>query len=285
MLFAYLAYGPRTDIQIQLKYSLFVLLRYVPSARDNVVLFTDAPHRYRGWPVKVVPLEEVTGLRRREINYHFILKPLVLMRALRIWRVPTLLLDADTYVTDGFEFDIHWKLRSGVMLNSFECNDPYPDLYGFRADLPHSGTYMYNPCVARMYNSGVIGVGPDAAPMLEDAVSLIEALVAYPYRAHTIEQFAVSEMLRLSGVKIHECSRYLVHYHRRSMKRYITTKIERLLPEDLDDFDIPRLVTVNAFEKFLHDMRNSLEKRGVSIRARDRRDANLATDPASRSLS
>ena len=260
-LFVYLAYGAGTDVPVQLKYSVFTLLRHVPGARDRIVLYTDAPQKYSGWPVRIQSLAEVVTSYGRDTGYHFILKPLVLQDALRRFGSDVLFLDADTYVKDGFESDIFWKLKSGAILNEFEKNNPFPELADLRIRLPHGREYAYDAQLSHMYNSGVIGLNRDAEPVLADSVAIIEALLERQIGRHTIEQFALSEMLRIRGVKIHECDHYLFHYHRQSVKRYVTMKIRKLLPADWDDFDIRGRLSLNALEKRLFDTQHSLEKR------------------------
>ncbi len=262
-LFLYLAFGSRPDIPVQLKYSLFTLIQHVPSARGHIVLYTDAPHRFRHWPVELIELNRITEAHGKEITYPFLLKPLAVRHALATFGRPVLCLDTDTWVRPGFEADVFWKLESGAILNAFEKWNPYPALSGWCARLPHLGRYAYDPDRSWMYNSGLIGLKPDALRLLDDAIALIEALVDQRLGTHTLEQFAISEALRLYGVKVRECRRYVVHYHRRSLKRYVTSKLARIMPTDWDDFDIEAPPVLNGLEKRAHDLRHSLTKQRI----------------------
>jgi hypothetical protein len=259
--FVYLAYGARADLPLQLKYSLITLLREVPSARDRVVLYTDAPATYAGWPLRALALDDVVSGYGREIGYHFIRKPLCVLDALRRFGSAVVFLDTDTYMTEGFAADLFGKLERGAVLNAFERVNPYPHLEGFRMTLPHAGTYAYDPQASVMYNSGIIGVPETAAPMLEDTIALIEALTQQNMPDHTAEQFALSEVLRMSGTPIHECRRCFHHYHRQSVKRYVTMKIAKLLPKDPNDFSVRGRLRLNPFEKRIYDLRRSLRRR------------------------
>ena len=83
-------------------------------------------------------------------------------------------------------------------MNSFEKKNPFPPLSGFRCRLPHLGDYRYDAAASVMYNSGLIGMRPEHAPVLDDTLAMIDALIGRAKKFPAIEQFALSEVLRLN---------------------------------------------------------------------------------------
>ena len=60
-----------------------------------------------------------------------------------------------------------------------------------------------------MFNSGLIGVSPVHVPLLEDTLAFIDALIGRARKFPTIEQFALSEVARLSQTPIAEVRGHL----------------------------------------------------------------------------
>ncbi|HZC16026.1 MAG TPA: hypothetical protein VE309_04625 [Caulobacteraceae bacterium] len=216
---------------------------------------------YEGWPVQVVDLTQAARGHDGVLDYRHLYKPLAVLDALRVFHRPIIFLDCDTYVRSGFETDILQKLGGGAVLNLFERDNPYPEIDGVTVALPHLGLYRYSSTLSRMYNSGVIGVHADATPLFEDVVALIEGLRAAGVLHNNVEQFALSELLRLNAIPISECHETIVHYWKASHRRYVTAQLEQVLPSDWNDFQLRRSLRLNAFGKTLHDLRHSLRKR------------------------
>ena len=119
-------------------------------------------------------------------------------------------------------------------MNAFVRADPYPDFGPFETELPHLGRYVFDRQKSRMYNSGLIAARADHAPLLEDALVLIERLWAGGLKRHDIEQFAVSECFRLSGVPVAAIDREFEHYYPRWSKRYMRRRLrERSAGEEI----------------------------------------------------
>lgn len=258
MKYIYLIHGTRPDIALQLKYSIIALMRCVPDSRGNIVLYTDMPQRYQHWPVQVIALDAATSQYTKPITYHFIYKLLALRHAQNHYNAATIFFDADTFATPGLDADLAGKIDTGAILNAREMSNPFAQLVGYMAALPHAGTYRYDPEQSVMFNSGVIGLPPGHGAAIEDAIALTDALLTQNLKTHTEEQFAMSEALRLHGIAVHQCQRYLVHYHRRSVKRYVTWKLARILPAEWDDFDLTRPLRRNGLEKYVFDLRHDL---------------------------
>ena len=120
-------------------------------------------------------------------------------------------------------------------MDAFEEYDPYPELAGFRADLPHAGRYGYDPVHSVMYNSGLVATRPARhLAAIEDAVVLIDAMLDAGNRSFKIEQISFSESFRLHEAPLAEMRPLFQHYFRRSTKRYMHWRIDRWLKRSPD---------------------------------------------------
>lgn len=105
--------------------------------------------------------------------------------------------------------------------------NPFPELAGLEFPLPSGRTHRYDPKTSVMYNSGVIGVRPEHAPVIADSIAIIDAIRPLTRRAKDHEQFAINEALRVHGVGIGVTHWVLKHYCSRSQKHYMNWRFER----------------------------------------------------------
>jgi hypothetical protein len=219
--FVYIDYGSSPEIGLELRYSLATLLAEAPAA--EVVIYTDKPDVYGKLHPAVTPRplgEDLARWTRRGAFNHRI-KLCALADALQARGGQCVLLDTDSYVSPGFAAKLAAASAAGPVMDHFERRDPFPEWTGFTAELP-GGRYVYDPRVATMYNSGLVGVraGRDDAA-LADAVALCDALYDSGQRIFLLEQFAFSETLRRTGLPVGEMAPTFQHYFRRSLKRYL----------------------------------------------------------------
>lgn len=230
--FIYLEFGGDVMYRRELKYSASTLLAEIPEASANIVLYTDAPEAYEHNPhVEVVDI----SARLPEIikTYMFRAKAWVLLETLRRYGRPCVFLDTDTFVRPGFAQALRQKMARGGVMNAFLRRNPFPSLAGFETTLPHAGAYRYDPAQALMYNSGLIAVQVEHAPIIEDALFLMDQV--HPLTcdfAHDQEQFSINEAFRVHGVPLECIDVELVHYCSRWWKRYMRWRLQR--EPDLD---------------------------------------------------
>src|ERR1700733_1686159 len=105
-------------------------------------------------------------------------------------------------------------------MNAFVRFDPYPDFPPFETELPLLGHYVLDRAKSVMHNSGLVAACPEHAPLLDEAIVLIERLWSVAPRRHDFEQFAIGECFRLGGVPIQYINRNFEHYYQRWSKRY-----------------------------------------------------------------
>ncbi len=221
--FLYLQVGSNPNYQIELRYSISTLLAEMPEATGNIIIYTDSPLSYAsdGHNVSTCDvtstIEEMTNGRK----YFYRAKPCVVLHALRTNGCPCVFIDTDTFVKRGFARALKSKLLRGAVMDSYLRRNPFPECAGLQFVLPSGATYRYDPETSVMYNSGVIGVGPEHAAAIEDSIAIIDAIRPLSARAKDQEQYAINEALRLHGIHISTTNTVLKHYWSRWQKRYM----------------------------------------------------------------
>ena len=245
--YLYLDYGGRPQYRRELKYSLISLRQDAPDAL--VAVYTDAPEVYGRWPVAVVDIREQLGAWSGGGFYHHRIKPAVVLDALRRFEGPVCFVDSDSIIGTGFDAEVRAKLapqeiwsvtKTAVVMNRFELFNPFPPLKGFRTVLPHLGAYRYDVAHSWMFNSGLIGVSPGHEPILEDTLAMIDALIGRAKKFNTIEQFALSEAVRLRQIPVAEVRDTFRHYWQGRRRIYMANEIEKALSPDWDDLTPPK---------------------------------------------
>ncbi|MGO9545984.1 MAG: hypothetical protein ACLPPF_14485 [Rhodomicrobium sp.] len=229
--FIYLEFGSKKKYQTELRYSISTLLAEMPGAAGNIVVYTDCPAAYAADSpaIETCDVSQTMGEMTNHGPYHFRAKPCVVLHALRTYGCPCVFLDTDTYVRRGFARAIRSKLERGAVMDCYLRRHPFPENTGFETVLPSGIAYRYDPETAVMYNSGVIGVRPEHAAAIEDAIALIDGILPLSCkRTHDQEQFAVNEALRIHGFSIGTIHWTLKHYCSRWQKRYMHWRFERM---------------------------------------------------------
>ncbi len=243
--YLYLDYGGLPKYRRELKYSLISLrLALGGRAGEGIVVYTDSPDLYAGWPVAVVDIAGRVPEWSGGGVYPHRIKPAVALDALRRFSAPVCLLDSDSIVRPGFPEEVADKMtprevfstvKTSVVMNGFELMNPFPPLKGFRTVLPHLGAYRYDTAQSWMFNSGLIGVSPGHEALLEDTLAFIDALIGRAKKFPTIEQFALSEVCRLSQTPVAEVKDTFLHYWQGRRRIYMANEIEKSLSPDWND--------------------------------------------------
>jgi hypothetical protein len=247
--YLYLDYGGLPKYRRELKYSLISLRQALAGAPDaKIAVYTDAPGVYANWPVGVVDIAGHVAAWSGGRLYHHRIKPDVVLDALGRFAGPVCFVDSDSIVQPGFHAEVSAKLapvenwsvtKTAVVMNRFELRNPFPALKGFRTRLPHLGSYRYDIENSWMFNSGLIGVTPAHAPLLEDTLAFIDALIGRARKFPTLEQFALSEVVRLNQIPVSEVRDSFVHYWQGRRRIYMAHRIEKALSPDWDDLTPP----------------------------------------------
>jgi hypothetical protein len=237
--YLYLDYGGKPQYRAELKYSLISLRAERDAARSRIVVATDAPEIYRNWPVEVLDIaSQIREWSGGGLYFHRI-KPALVRSALDRLGEAVLFLDSDSIIQPGFHAEVEEMLAAHVVVNRFEKLNPIPPLKGFRMELPHLGPYRYDPARSCMYNSGLIGMKPEHRPLLDDALAMIDTLIGRAKKFPSIEQFALSEVLRLSATPVAEIHETFLHYWQGRRRIYMANQIAKSLSPDWDDLTPP----------------------------------------------
>ena len=243
--YLYLDYGGRARYRRELKYSLISLRAELPSDA-RIVIYTDAPAVYSNWPVTAVDIADRIAPWSGGGLYHHRIKPAAVADALDRFGAPVLFLDSDSIIRPGFHAEAAEKMKAAVVMNRIEKTNPFPPLAGFRTRLPHLGAYHYDKAKSWMVNSGLIGMRPEHRPLLDDTLAMIDALIGRAHKFPTVEQFALSEVLRLSGTPVAEIHGTFLHYWQGRRRVYMANRIAKTLSPDWDDLSPPkRWATMN----------------------------------------
>jgi hypothetical protein len=245
--YIYLEFGGISVARRELKYSINSLLAEVPDSASNIVIYTDTPATYAADAHIVETIDISAQLPGITQDYVFRAKPWALLHALRRYDRPCVFFDTDTFMRPGFARALKQKMARGAVMNSYLRRNPFPSLTGFEIELPHAGTYRYDPAQALMYNSGLIAAQAHHVPIIEDAMALMEGVLP-PTRqiAHDQEQFAINEAFRIHGVPLDTIDIEFVHYCSRWWKKYMRWRLARM--PHLDDAPIAAArpsITVN----------------------------------------
>ena len=237
--YLYLDYGGKPKYRAELKYSLISLQAELDPARARIVVASDAPQIYRHWPVTVMDIAPRIGEWSGGGLYFHRIKPALVRQALELFGEPVLFLDSDSIIRPGFHAEVVEKMAASVVMNRFEKHNPIPPLKGFRTRLPHLGAYRYDVAHSWMYNSGLIGMTTRHLPLLDDSLAMIDALIGRAKKFPAIEQFALSEVLRLSQTPIAEIHDSFLHYWQGRRRIYMANQIHKSISQDWDDLTPP----------------------------------------------
>ena len=248
--YLYLDYGGQPKYRRELRYSLISLRAELgETAAARLVIYTDAPTVYARWPVEVVDISDQIPGWSGEGLYHHRIKPAVVLDALTRFAGPVCFVDSDSIIRPGFHAEVTQKMapqenwsvtEAAVVMNGFELMDPFPPLKGFRTRLPHLGRYHYDVAQSWMFNSGLIGVSPVHVPVMEDTLAFIDAMIGRAKKFPTLEQFALSEVLRLSQIPVAEVKDTFLHYWQGRRRIYMANEIEKSLSADWNNLTPPK---------------------------------------------
>jgi len=227
--FIYVEYGNLERLYLELRYSLSTLLYWKFHAPVDVVVYTDKPDPYQDLPVRVVDISSKISEFSRDGLYHHRIKPCVLLEEMKGNSNFCVMVDTDTFFQKGF-FEKLWSVvnAGSVAVDRFHGHNPFPELAGFSADLPHAGRYRYDPKLSVEYNSGLTAVDPERhLSLVEDSIALIDAALDRGKKLLTLEQIALSECLRVHTIPVATMYPLFRHYYRVAHKRYMQWHLRR----------------------------------------------------------
>ncbi|MGC9460107.1 hypothetical protein [Vibrio genomosp. F10] len=236
-----IVYGDNATYYNGSKFSILSFLSQLPQSHwPKVYILTEQPDRFSGFPFEVMGL---TCDQKKEWTcdgrYHFRIKN----RGLKF-----VLENADSDIGKFlfFDADTHFKTTSNTLfelvgeneallfypetnINDAPSNSEYGKLKGKK--IPTSTGIDYElQTSSTMWNSGVIGVSRSMLPNIEYADDLILGMMDIDCRAHTIEQFALSEAL-VKDFNLNAAREYVNDYSTSGQKAWARIVLERFFEE------------------------------------------------------
>ena len=218
--YVYLAFGKDDRFYLEASYSIGTLLKQIDPRTARVIVFTDNPERVQSWPVICESIADDLEAMKGKTGFSFRVKICAILKCFDLHPGNVIFLDTDTFLRKSVK-TIAQGIRPGVgLMDFFYHSDGLPMLAGFQTTLPDGTIYRYEK-ESWMYNSGVIGLHQADRRVAELALLLCDAFLAAGYRRHTLEQFAVSEAMRLCGIKIVKTKSAIIHYCRPTRRKYV----------------------------------------------------------------
>lgn len=239
--FLYIEYGHQKTYVDELMYSLATLLDYHSLLKSDVLVYTENTETYAHLPVTAVSIAQDIPDYSLNGAYHFRVKPCVMKRALQEHGQDTniVFLDTDTYFKKNINRHLEQINSQNALMNKFEKRNPYPGEVLQSVQLPSGKLYTYDEKYSIMYNSGLVGLHAAHAACLADAIAIIDAMVKASFKAHTIEQCAVSEAFRLHQIQIAELYKEVEHYWPSTDKKFMRRQLAGLAASGLQANGLP----------------------------------------------
>ena len=117
--------------------------------------------------------------------------------------------------------------------------NPYPGEVLSSVQLPSGKIYAYDEKHSIIYNSGLVGLHAAHTACLEDAIAIIDAMVNASFKAHTIEQCAVSEAFRIHQIQTAELYKEVEHYWPSTDKKYMRRQLAGLAASGVPPNGLP----------------------------------------------
>ena len=209
----YLAFGPQKYLD-EVKFSLLTAQHYLlgtPQSGGRVAVVTDAPDQFRplvgkGGAVHAVDAARLAAWREPD-GYFYRVKVEALALALREHRLPTLIVDGDTYFT-AHPNPLMARLVPGTAImdrpDGLIYAEPQYAAFGelldgafpeHRIPLPDGRSLSINPATLTMWISGVVGVHSVDAGLVDEVRDLI-TVTNQRRRTFNIEQYAFAHVLQ-----------------------------------------------------------------------------------------
>jgi hypothetical protein len=241
---AYLAYELEST-KYQAIISIYTLLHHVQQHRDDFqfIIYTDSDtslftKHLAGLPVHCEVLTKAQVQQfRGPYNYVFRIKPHIIQHCFSKYKSNLLYLDTDTffqlnpipmldYITPGH------SIMNAEEYNFAEAGMETMHWFNMRQILKQSsylirGTNTHIPLTTTMWNAGIMGISYGDAELVDDIISLNDAMYA-KNQTFIVEQFAASYILQIFTIK-RSTENYIEHYWLKTVKNTFNATIPRFI--------------------------------------------------------
>lgn len=224
--YIYLLYGSDDDCYNEAAYSIGTLRQRMDKDSSRIIVYTDQPGRVIDWPVVCETITGQLPAMRGKADFSHRAKLGVIQKCFEKYSGNVIYLDSDTSVHGDIDALAEQLNRGTGIMYLFECRNPEIGLAGFKTQFADGSTYCFS-ADSQMYNAGVIGLHHDDQKLVVRALELCDAILDFGSRRHTVEQFSVSETMRISNLKVLEAKVAIRHYLQH--KYYMRAKVRELI--------------------------------------------------------
>ncbi len=196
----YLVYGGKPEYHREAKYSILSALHHAQGSCPRILLYTDEPAPFIGWPVDIVELDADTlKAWTGPASYLHRRKAAAIRDALK-YADQSIFIDTDTFFLDS-PLRLFERLAKAQWLVD-EIEGVWSECKG---DELHT---VLSPYLSEQHgvdqqmlliNSGVLGFQGAAAQLMDNTLALIDVMHPMVPKIHIIEQFAVGVAARHLG--------------------------------------------------------------------------------------
>jgi hypothetical protein len=236
-----IAYGSQKGYHHGAKYQIVRLISQFGLAGRSITVVTDRPELFNRYPVDVLHLDPVRKAKwGGEGTDHFGIKLKGFVWAASQYKSGiNLLLDTDMYWTKDPKnlisrlqpSQVAMYRDEGQVLGSKNKSFQRFEVALVDREIAWSGGVYQLTHKSRMYGSAIIGLDYSQLDLLENAFDLFRTL-SPRVAAHTVEQFSLSETLRMSGTSIVEGKTFTGDWSSTGKKNDATPVLSRFFEKE-----------------------------------------------------
>lgn len=227
-----IAYGPRLDYHHGAKYQILsAYSKWLSRPEAEITVVTDNPDLYAGYPCKIITIsaKEKTAWTLGGAQ-HFGIKIGGLSKAMQATTASySILLDTDMiWIKDpailsrsiGYSSFVMYRDEGPIYGSYNKSIQRFSEgLDGKTINISPNKIYALSR-QSRMWGSNILGLPSNAWPLIDEALELFTALEP-EVNAHTVEQFSISETLRLHNIRKISGKRFLNSWSSTGRKNYV----------------------------------------------------------------
>lgn len=196
----YLVYGGKPEYHREAKFSILSALHHARGECPRILLYTDEPEQFSGWPVDLITLDAATLASWTGPAAYLHRRKAAAIRDALAYADQSIFIDTDTFFLAS-----PLKLFELLACSSWLVDE----IEGVWKE--YKGDVMYDvlaPYLAEhhgvdqqmlLINSGVLGFQVEASHLMDETLALIDVLHPMVPKIHVIEQFAMGVAARHLG--------------------------------------------------------------------------------------
>lgn len=191
----YLVYGDNADYRLEAKFSMLSAIRHGPHPR--ILLYTDRPSDYEGWPICVKEVHASTLGNWTGVNGYIHKRKACAFADSLKYADASIFIDTDTFFTAPPDRLITRLNNAQWLVDKIEARfSDWAHLPLYKRTASHLREHSNVDGDLLMINSGVLGLRKQQQEILDSSVEMIDDLCRLAPGIHIIEQFSVAVAAR-----------------------------------------------------------------------------------------